>query len=328
MRAVRLATASGLAAGAAAFAAPGAGAVITITPGADTVSTPRLELDFGDTNPERVTSLKWRDSNGTVGGNLAVSDMAGGCDGPLEDTQNFWGMGGSAAGPPQPVGDGNEGTWTPRGGRTVDIATTRKAMCFGDATVTPVRTRYTFFNVGDAASKVRVERRFSFSAANPGAFGAASMRAYVPRMPASPYSIVIFPLTNNSLAILPAGATTQGANWNGTWFALDDPGSRSGVVVLRETSNAATLTVEQENNANVSSADLLKPGGAWNAPLTETEWLCFYDAASWPPASRTSGNSLPSGCSVVPVPINTAAPAISGTPKGGSPSRIAESILP
>jgi hypothetical protein len=294
-------------------------AVIVISPGANTASTPRLDLDFSDTNPERVNSVKWRDSNGNVGANLAAAagGPAGGCD--PENTQDFWGESNTIGGAPQPVGPGNAGPWTARGGRTVEIASSRPMPCTGDTTVTPVRTRYTFFNVGDTASKVRVERTFSFAATNPGAYGAASMRAYIPRMPLAQYSQVLHPdaagtaLVTDSSPLVPAAATS----WNGTWLALNDPATNAGLFILRETSNSARIMLDGSGASNASAVDLFKPGGGWNAPVTETEWLCFYDAASWPIVPNRVG-TRPSGCSVVPVPINTGLPAISGTPKVGT----------
>ena len=53
----------------------------------------------------------------------------------------------AAAGPPQPVGDGSQGGWVARGGRTVEISSFRPTLCTSDGIVNPVRTRYTFFNM-------------------------------------------------------------------------------------------------------------------------------------------------------------------------------------
>ena len=140
-------------------------AAITVTPASDTVATSRIELDFGDAggNVERLDGVRWRDSGGMLGANLATSSGAGGCDAPAA-LPFTWGQAGSAAGAPQPVGDGSAGTWTPRGRRSVEIASSRPLACTGDTAVTPVRTRYTFFDVGGAANKIRVERTFAFSA--------------------------------------------------------------------------------------------------------------------------------------------------------------------
>jgi hypothetical protein len=40
---------------------------------------------------------------------------------------------------------------------------------------------------------------------------------------------------------------------------------------------------------------LLQPVGGWKARVAETEYLCFYDASSWPAAARAAGK-MPKGC--------------------------------
>jgi hypothetical protein len=291
-------------------------ATITTQPGPDTVSTSRLELDFGDAggNVERLDSIRWRDSGGVVSGNLALNSGVPGCGGEPGDQ---WGRAGSVAGMPQPVGDGTTGTWIPRGARTVEIASSRPTGCTGDTTVTPVRTRYTFFDVGNAASKVRVERRISFSAATP-AYSTASMRAYVPELPLNPYNQVIHPnAAGDGLVTNSASAGGFITNWNKTWIALNDGATGRGVLLLREPpSPNARIALESNGTSDSSSIDLIKPSGGWKAPVTETEWLCFYDAGSWPVDQRTPTN-LPLLCKVVAVPINTGLPTIAGAAKVG-----------
>ncbi len=296
-----------------------ASAAITINPATDTVTTSRLSLAFGPAagNVERLDSVRWTDSNGAQGPNLATNSGPG-C-GP-GDPSDSWGRAGSVDGAPQPVGDGTTGTWTPRGRRTVEITSSRPVLCTGDSVVTPVRTRYTFFDAGGAANKVRVERRISFSAATPN-YPTISMRAYVPEMPAS-YSQVIQP--NLPGTGLVTDATSTGTHsfetsWNQTWIALNNPATNAGVLILRDpaTPNPARIIIEDNGVADSSSVDLLKPVSGWTQPVTETEWLCFYDTGSWPVAQRSATN-LPSQCSVVAVPINTAPPTVSGTVAVGS----------
>src|SRR4051794_22940710 len=101
----------------AAAGASSASAAITITPGADTVSTPRLDLDFGDAaaNVERLDSVRWRDSTGLQGGNLAADDGPGGCDTPA--SAFHWAEAGSANGPrppPRSPGTGRSTRWSSR----------------------------------------------------------------------------------------------------------------------------------------------------------------------------------------------------------------------
>lgn len=301
---------------AAALAPAAAHAAITITPGADTVSTSRLELDFGNAaaNVETLDGVRWRDSGGVLSSNL-VANSGPGCG---ADPADGWGGANSVNGMPGPVGDGTTGSWTPRGLRSVEIASSRPTACSGDTVVTPVRTRYTFFDSGGSANKVRVERTISFSAGTP-AYAAPSMRAYIPRLPLASFTQVVHPNSAGTALVTDQSFDPPQfeTNWNQTWLALNNPATNAGVVILRESSNPARLVLDNNGIANSSSVDLLQPGGGWKTAVTETEWLCFYDAVSWPLAQRTAAN-LPSQCSVVPVPINTAGPSIAGVPKVGT----------
>lgn len=290
-------------------------AAIAVEPGADKVTTSLLALDFGDSagNIERVDSVQWRRDTGAVfGANLAANGGPGCLPG---DPGNQWGAAGSTQGQPQPVGSGTTGSWTARGRRSVEIVSSRNPLCTGDA-ATPVRTRYTFFDTGGAASKLRVERTISFSSGTPN-YASTTMRPYVIRLPSS-YSQVVHPndAGNALVTDAPANPPASQPNWNRTWLALNNPATNAGVVILRESTGSAgsaqiRLTLDDTTNANASSVDLFKPTGGWKAPVTETEWLCFYDSVTWPVAQRAPTN-LPSQCSVVPVPINTAPPTISG----------------
>ena len=297
--------------------APGAAGAITLNPGADTVSTSRFELAFGPPNVERLDTLRWRDSGGNLSANLALNSGTG-CSGG--DPADQWGRADSIAGMPAPVGSGSAGTWAPRATRTVQVDSSRPTLCTGDTTVTPVRTRYTFFDSGAAASKVRVERRFSFSAATPD-YQSASFRAYVPELPVNPYSQVIHPNQAGGALVTDQASNPPDttSNWNGTWLALNDPVTGRGMLILRDpaTPNPARIALESAGGANSSSVDLLKPAAGWKAPVTETEFLCFYDQTSWPPNQR-SPSSLPAGCSVATVPVLNTPPGITGDPRAGT----------
>ena len=293
-----------------------ANAAITFDPAASKVTTSRLELDFGNApgNVERLDVLRWRDSNGTLGSDLAVSSGPA-CTGT--DPADAWGHAGSLQGQPQPVGSGNTGSWTPRGRRSIEINTTRPTSCTGTA-VPPVRTRYTFFDTGGAANKLRAERRFAFSSSSPSYPNAVGMRAYVPHMAAA-YSEVLHPNSAGTALVTetPGDVATFETNWNQKWLAINHPTTDAGVLILRETTPQARLALLNDGTSNSSAVDLLKPAGGWLAPLTETEWLCFYDSVSWPVANRSPTN-LPSQCTVVTVPINVSPPVISGTLRVGS----------
>jgi hypothetical protein len=294
-------------------------ATITINPATDTVTTSHLTFDFGNPggNTERVDSVQWLGSKGTLGSNLADN---GGTACVPGDPSDSWGRADSVSGQPRPVGDGTTGTWTPRGQRTIEISSVRSEACSGESPATPVRTRYTFFDTGAAANKVRVERTLSFSGLSED-FGGDGVRAYVPALP-SAYDEVVYPDMGGSVeheATTAVGHTTAAA-WNQTWFALNDPTSKAGVVILRDPADASEAQLVLEHTAagsNSSSAELLQAMGSWHTPVTETEYLCFYDAESWTPQERTA-KTPPSGCAASVVPIDDAPPTISGEPRTGS----------
>jgi hypothetical protein len=305
------------------WAAP-AGAAIELTEGPNTVVTPKFECNFGDAgdNPEQVEGLKLREPSELFGPNIAASG-GGYCGDPGE----FWGQSyGNADGQgPGPVVAGSRGDWVPRGGRSLEISSASPTTCSGDTPPIPVRTRYTFFDQGPAAGMVRVERRFSF-AANQQDYSVQGVRAYVPRLPSGTYNQEIFPDATG------ASLTTVGLcdvcrhtdDWNKTWVALNASGSDAGLLILRDPGNTSpasiTLDYDGSSGSNNTGITLDRPAPAsWKTALTETEYLCFYDAASWPPAER-SATRLPDGCAPASPPINTAPPAISagaGNPRAG-----------
>src|SRR5205823_6658987 len=178
--------------------APPAHATITFETPANRVTTPRFQFDFqdGSGNVERLDSVKWIDNNGVMGGNLVSNGGLPACNG---DLPAGWGDALSNAGKPSPVGDGTTGSWAQRGQRTVEINSSRPMLCTADV-VTPVRTRYTFFDVGaGAGNKIRVERRFSFPSTRPNSANEPTLRPYIPRLPINPYSTVVHPRANGTL---------------------------------------------------------------------------------------------------------------------------------
>jgi hypothetical protein len=310
-------------------AAPASGAITYAQP-ANTVSTPQFELDFGNGTfePELVTSVRWRGSGGTLGSNL-VSQGAGGCNGG--QAGEFWGQsyGDQDFQSPNPVVSGHTGTWAPVSNRTVEINDSTSTACTGDSVVTPVRTRYSFYDGGASANMIRVERRWGFSAANP-TYTAVGMRAYVPRLPAGTYNQVVHPNEAGDALVADGlgcnGGCGTGAgddNWNGTWLALNASGSNAGVLILRDPANTTSASgvrlvrdSDGSSGANNSGVSLLRTATSQKNPVTEVEYLCFYDVTSWPLANR-SPTSLPPGCAAKPVPVNTALPTVGGN--AGSP---------
>src|SRR2546430_31628 len=83
-----------LALAAAGALASGADGAITITSGANTVSTSGLDLDFVNSNVEQLDSVKWRGSDAVLGGNLASNGGVPGCGNPPEPSFS-WGEAGA-----------------------------------------------------------------------------------------------------------------------------------------------------------------------------------------------------------------------------------------
>src|SRR5262245_31465358 len=202
----RPAAALGLAACLALVAPSRAVAAIVLTPGANTASTSRVEVDFGSPNVERVDSVRWRNSDGILGPNLVA---AGGA--PPACTANepleAWGQAYGTTPPylPAPVAAGSSGTWEPKGTRTVEILSAVPFDCFHDGP-TAVRTRYTFFDAGPAASMVKIERRFDFAADAPD-YTTEGLRPYVVRL--SSTSQMIFPNAAGT-ALVVTGTSAEG----------------------------------------------------------------------------------------------------------------------
>lgn len=297
-------------------------AAISLTPGTNVASTSEFTFDFGNDpgvaggtgNVERVDTLSW---NG--GSNLAANGNGSSCGAPSE----FWGQSYADADgvAPGPVVAGTVGTWTPIGERTIELQSSAPPACSGSDPTIPVRTRYSFFDTGNAANMVRVERRWNFNAAHPN-FSAHGLRAYVPRLNAGTYNQVIHPnAAGNALVTESTAGPSYKTDWNGTWLALNSSSTNAGLLILRDPDNTSPANIVTDNDgasgSNLSGVTLLRPGGGWHQPLLETEYLCFYDATSWPVVGRTA-TSLPPGCEARDIPINTSPPTISG-PAGNPP---------
>jgi len=118
----RLLTGIGVAVGIALAVPVNASAAITYAQPANTVSTPKLELDFANNTfePERVDSVRWRGSGGTLGSNLvANSGLGSGCNGT--GSREHWGQayGDPDGASPAPVVSGAVGVWSPLSNRTL-----------------------------------------------------------------------------------------------------------------------------------------------------------------------------------------------------------------
>ena len=233
-----------------------------------------------------------------LGPNLAANNVGANC--PALPTE-FWGQsyGNEDSKGPAPVVQCSSGSWTPHGGRTLELDTVGASTgCTGDTPPIPVRTRYTFFDGGAHANMVRIERRWSFDSAQLSANPAQGMRTYVPRLSYGTYNQEIYPNASDTLvtagvaeAIIPSSA------WSAThqWVAINASSTNAGVLLLHESdSSTAGLRLDYDGSSGSNNTGITldrPPIGGWLAPVTETEYLCFYDATSWPVVSRSATRS-------------------------------------
>lgn len=213
---------------------------------------------------------------------------------------------------------GNRGTWGARGQRSVEINTFSPTVCSGDTPPVPARTRYSFFDGGTAANTVRLERRWSFAANQTHCCTLAQgMRAYDARLPGGTYNQVVFPKADGSaLNVLGTSGPTVQTDWNNVWVALNSSTTNAGLLILRDpvSVSAVPASVVTDNDSssgsNNSGVSLDRPlPSNWVLPVTEIEYLCFYDETSWPVAQRLT--TLPSGCKAASPPINVTPPLAS-----------------
>ncbi len=290
-------------------AAP-ARADVVIDPAHRTVTTSRLALRFDGADPERIDSVVWTDSAGHATANLAASG-GGSCG----DAQEFWGQsyGATQGLGPYPVVGGSAGTWSSPAPGQVRIVSQPAAGCGDQIAVT---TTYTFSDSGPQASEIRVERRIAFDAHPEAVTGQPGLRVYVPRVPVSTYNRQLYPGPQGDVVAAGAcdGCAPYGADrWGGGWFA-DDSAAGAGLLVLRDPADAPGAELEFDADA-LSASDntsivLPQPAGGWASAVDEVEYLCFYDASSWPAADRRAGApaTLPAGCG----PLPSAGPSVAG----------------
>ncbi len=265
----------------------------TIDPTARTVTSANFFVDWDATNPEAILDLQ---RNGPP--NLTNAAVVGTCPDPLEFFGNSWVNLHEDPTDPEPfifvslVGWGSTGAWAQQGAKGVRIDST-SAGCPGSANV-PVETRYKFWDNGSPVNRIKVERAFMFG----GTPFVYDFRPYMPRLsPRTDYNQVLHPdaagasLVTEDATLCDFGC--QVSNWDGTWFAIHNPGTGQGLIVRRESGLPADLWVDQDSasNANASSALLLAPPGGFTGVVTESEFLCFYDSSTWTPSL-----SLPPGC--------------------------------
>jgi hypothetical protein len=254
-----------------------------------TVTTGNFFVDWSET-PEEIVNIQWMGSPNLT--NSAVNV----CGGDLEYFGNSWVS--ENEGTPSfffgsLVGWGTTGTWNTPTDKKVNINSISSG-CFGSANI-PITTRYQFYDSGNAANRIKVQRQFEFGATP----YAHDVRPYIPRLyPQTDFTQVLHPDSSGTTLVT---ETTEGCDfgcvitdWNGSWFAIHNPATGLGIIVRRESSSIpAALWVDKDNTSftNSSSMLLLQPSGGFTGSVSETEFLCFYNSSLWTPSTV-----LPSGC--------------------------------
>lgn len=270
-----------------------------------TLHNHRLLFLFGSTSTgystadaDRVDNITWIDSAGTTVANY-ITQAVPECNDPLEFFGEAYGSGANAV--PYAVIRGVTSTWT--GTSATKGRTAIKSLSACGATLdTTTKSAYTLSNNRKLVNALKVTRSFTFTAtASMGDF-----RPYVVRIPLGNYPNTIYPDSTGAIQTVSAsncGFDCVITDWNGKWIA-DDSGSGQGIAIFRQPNAAypAKITVDSDSdsNSNVSAITLIQPSAGWSGQtVTETEYLCFYDATSWTAAQRAAGVP-PTGCAGVP----------------------------
>lgn len=243
------------------------------------------------TNPEAITYLSWNNSinltnswahpNCTTGG---LHEYFGNSWGGVDDVSFL-----------SPVGWGAAGQWAAHGSSGVDISSAASG-CYGTSGI-PVTTSYGFFGATAALGRIQVERRFNFGATP----FVGDLRPFIPRLaPTDRYSQVVFPNSTGSILLnrnaFDCGLGCTAQDWNGTWFAINDPQTGRGMIVRHESSALpAAIWVDEDGGSftNSSSVVLLQSGVGFTGTVVDRQVLCFYDPSIWVPSL-----TLPAGCAV------------------------------
>ena len=256
-----------------------------------TADSTNLFVDWDETNPEMIVDIRWKDSD-----NLTKTAVVSGCPDPLEFFGNSWvsiDEGTTSFIFYSLVGWGTTGSWNDIGSSQVRIQSISES-CPGSASI-PVDTQYHIFDSGPRADTMTVSRRFRFGR---DAF-TYDLRPYIPRLyPSSSFSEIIHPnaagttLLTEYPASCPFGCEVMA--WDETWFAIHNPTSGLGLIVVRQPSRyTASLWVDQDGASETTAPSVLlhAPAGGFRGNVTERETLCFYDDTTWTPSL-----TLPEGC--------------------------------
>jgi len=265
-------------------------AASVIDPVTRTVETEDLTVQWSTQNPEAITFLSWKGSP-----NLTLTSPSPTCPNPVSFFGNSWAN--DRSDPPELmiVAGGSTGTWVAPTNESVVINSIDED-CLDPARLS-VETRYQFFAEGPAASTIKVVREIDFGSTPSG----KPFRSYIPRLMQADYSYVLHPDATGtylrSYSTWPCKYGCTKTDWDGTWLAIHNPYSGSGLIVRHIPSQyEVALWVDHEGNGTTSTSVLqLPPSGGFTGIVREVEFLCFYDATSWPSYMRNS-LTLPEGC--------------------------------
>jgi hypothetical protein len=227
----------------------------------------RVHIELDTSNAEWVKSVKWLDTSSVLTPNLATFGAGPSCSGPNEQFGQLFGA--PEGNQPYLVG-GNTLATSTQCGPDVKIVSAPFTCDSTPAAQVPVTTEYHFYG-GVQASQVRITRTIGFDATTP-TYSGVGIRPYVPRVPISMFTTVIYPngagtaITSTATCFTDclAGVDTK---WNGKWIADIAPTSGLAMIVLRDPSmtSAVDFTVNNDSasGSNLSSFVLLQPTGGW-----------------------------------------------------------------
>jgi hypothetical protein len=271
-----------------------------------------VHLDFADpqfgfetANLDRLDEVVWTGGSGELATTNFVSEF--GENELSTDPEDFFGE--SLGVPLSPSGRGDAPFIIDNGYASVasrktatTLTTTTTGKDFkGDPTNVPIAsTDYTVYPAGDPnQNEFRMSRTINFTSATP-IYPSPGVRFYIPYV-SNDFFIVLYPSTGGSIKEVDSSQcilVCEVTDWTGQWFA-DDADGDGGMLVIRDASSLApaqlVIAFEEETSENLTAIALLQPTNGFKAPVTETEWVCFYDPSTWSFEDQQAGN-LPQGC--------------------------------
>jgi len=270
-----------------------------------TLHNSRLTFLFGSTttgyltaDADRVDAITWVNSAGVAVANF-ITQAVPECGDPLEFFGEAYGNAGGSR--PYAVVRGVASNWTGTGASKGTTSIKALTACGASLDAT-TKSSYELFTDKNLVNALKITRSFSFIT------GASSgdMRVYLARVPLANYPMVVYPDSTNavqSVTTNDCGLNCVITDWNGKWMA-EDTGAGQGIAIFRKPNAAfpAEITIDYDSDSasNASAITLITPAAGWSGiKVSETEYLCFYDATSWTAAHREAGVP-PTGCGGVP----------------------------